>query len=766
MSDKPGVLGSYHLGQVLKASARKLGERCGAAAVEMLAGRLTEYIGSVTDDRHSYVWRSAIEEHEQDAHNDGSRDVLVDAVRDAALGATGTATAAALDVAKSLLESPYPTLTRIGIYVCGEHYGTVGAAFWDSAKASWFVDVPYWHELYWFISKGFPKFSAAQRMKFLEFVEQLKGDWSDASRQEELDETQMRNLLHPASGQGDEEVDARYGALVQRWGPVRDHPDFHTYSTSGWVGDQSPITSDALVAMSGQDLVTYLRGFSPAVSSWDGPTYRGLASTLSAAVRASEDGFASRIILFVDLARPYQHGLLRGLKERWSDDKRDIDWPTTLMLVQTLVSSPTFQVDLTAEQAEGWEPSVHWVVSDIADLVKSASGTKRHMPPEGYRLWLQVLRQVLEASPADNEQSSDAVSHAINSSRGRTLEAFIHLALAMRRTEAAEDSASNETWTAVGPVLEAELGTSETGLNAEFAAMCGLYCANLHFLNADWTEGNFDRLFSTTNEAAWRCAAQGFAYQSQLYAWLYQRLVAGGHLRKMILSDDLPDRVADRALQFLGLAYLEGMESLDGGGLLSELIVGLKVKELSELSWFFWTLRGNPEQTVRGSKVMAFWMSVAERIRASGVALPELQAALSQLAVFVHELTPATVEALVDAAPHAQVRHHGYMLLENLARLADQYPKEVAAVFRSAMSGFLPDFRVEDLTGCVIRLAKAGEVEEAEWICNAYADRGSTLLKDTYQAVRAMQRSALETANGAKRQAATGEAGEAGESST
>jgi hypothetical protein len=760
VNDKTGVLGSYHLGEVLKTSARKLGERCGAASVEMLAGRLVEYISSVRDDRHTYVWRSAIEEHDQDAHKNSSRDVLVDAVRDAALGATGTGTSAALVVAKSLLESPYPTLTRIGIYVCGEHYGTVGAAFWESAKACWFVDIPYWHELYWFINKGFSKFSAAQRAKFLEFVDQLKGDWSDASRQEELDETQRRDLLHPAYGQGDEEVDARYVALVQRLGPVRDHPDFHTYSTSGWIGDRSPITSDALVAMSGDDLVTFLRGFVPEVSSWDGPTYRGLASTLSAAVRASEDGFTSRIMLFADLARPYQHGLIRGLKDRWSDDKRDIDWQTTLMLVQALVSSPTFRVDLTAEQAEGWQPSVHWVVSDIADLVKSASGTKRHMPPESYRLWLQVLRQVLEVSPADNEQSSDAVSHAINSPRGRTLEAFIHLALAMRRKEAAEDSASNETWTAVGPVLEAELATSETGQNVDFAAMCGLYCANLHFLNADWTVDNFDRLFSSTNEAAWRCAAQGFAYQSHLHAWLYERLVAGGHLRKMVFSEDLPDRVSDRALQFLGLAYLEGMESLDGGGLLAELIVGLKVNELSKLAWFFWTLRGEPEPTARGAKILTFWMAVAERIRATGVALPELQSALSQLAVFVYELTPATVGALVDAAPHAQVQHHGYMLVENLVRLAGQYPKEVAVVFRAAMSGFLPDFRAEDVTGCVIRLAEAGEVEEAEWICNAYAERGSTLLKATYQAVRAMQRSALEAADGADRQSATAESRE------
>ena len=190
MSDKAGVLDSYHLGEVLKTSARKLGERCGAAAVDMLARRLADYMGSAEDDKYSYIWRSAIEDHEQDTHKEGTRAVLVDAVRDAALGATSTSSPATLAVAKSLLQSPYPTLARVGIYVCGEHYGTVGAAFWECARGSWLIDLPYWHELYWFINKAFSRFSAAQRTQFLGFVEQLKGDWSDESRQEEWDQTQ------------------------------------------------------------------------------------------------------------------------------------------------------------------------------------------------------------------------------------------------------------------------------------------------------------------------------------------------------------------------------------------------------------------------------------------------------------------------------------------------------------------------------------------------------------------------------------------------
>lgn len=739
MTDNKGVLDSYHLGEVLKLSSRKIGERCGAAGVELLARRLTEYIGTLEEDKYSYVWRSAIEDHEQDSNNDDSRSALLNAVRDAALGATTTDTPAARDLVKSLLLSPYQTLTRIGIFVCGENYGNVGSVFWSCVKDEWFFGNSYWHEIFWFIKKSFTKFSSIERARFLGIVDNFKGDWPDASKQVERDETFKRDILYPAFGLGDCDVDKKYQTLVERFGSVRDHPDFHLYSTGGWVGEQSPVASDVLVAMSDEELIRFLNGFSPTENDWDGPSYRGLASSLSTAVRASEDGFGGRIELFVDLARPYQHGLLRGLKERWADDKRDINWEAAIKALSVIVSKPEFKYELNNLNNEGSEPSVHWVICDIADLLKSATNSERHLPAELYNSFLEILRKILAfQAPSPAELSNDAVTHAINSTRGRILEAFIHLALAIRREEVASGSAHSNSWINFEAIFDSELSSSEQGMNADFAALAGLYCVNLHYLNPQWTESNFHRLFSASNEVAWRCSAQGFAYQSHLYDWLFKKLVEGGHLRKMIYSEGLPDQVSVKALQFLGLAYLQGMESLETG-LFSELIVELKIKELKQLCWFFWTLRGG-EPSARSPKIIAFWLRVVEQMRLNNTRSPELKSALSQLVAFVQELNQELVDALVEVAPNAQVEHHGYLLIEHLARLASRYPTEVATVYKAALDGFLPDFDREEIIDCVIRLAEAGAVDDAEFICNVYAHQGSTLLKETYETIKAKQR--------------------------
>lgn len=742
MDKKSGVLDNYHLGEALRPTAEKFGVRCGLSAVQLLAERLAQSIGGPEEDRFSYIWRAAIEEHEQDANRDDYRFVLVDVLRDVAMGATNAYSEGASRCAQTLLESQYATLVRIGIYVCAARYGNIGPIFWESVKTEWFIQEDYWHELYWLIKKNFRRFSSIERARFLAMVDEVRDNQTDEAVAKEWEMGRRRDLLHAAAGLGDTEVDEKYKQLVSRCGPVAEHPDFHYYhSRGGWLAERSPVTSDVLVEMSNAELLALFSSFVPEQSRWDGPTYTGLASALSAAVRASKDGFASSIRLFVEVGRPYQHGLLRGLKERWADDRREISWPDTLWLMHSMVKSPAWKADLDVNPIEGWAPSVYWVIGDMSDLMKAGSSPERQLENTLLAEGLDILTRLLATlEPDSKSNASDAVSHAINSPRGRVIDAVINVALAMRRQEVAIGIDTGATWKLVKPILDAELTSSEAGSNADFAALGGMYCVNLHYLNSKWVEDNFDRLFSTSNNSAWDCAAQGFAYQRYLYDWLYQKLRSGGHLRKLVFSKELPGSVSEKALQFTGLAYLKGLETLEGDSLLAELVGALKVDELSELCWFFWTLRDTNEIA---APVLQFWRQVAEAIRKSNIEQPVLQSALNQLAVFFDELTPSDAQMWAEAAPYAHVRHHGNILVKNMSRLAGKNPNEVAIVFRRALTGFIPDYDKEQVIRCVTQMADNGAIDEAEWICNEYARQNSILLKETYQALRASTRAQL-----------------------
>lgn len=742
-SELTSVVNLNRLKDSIGPSAMRLGQRLGVEAVSLFVGRLAQCLESPARDRHSYIWRAAIEDHEQDSSDHSVQSTFVDLVRDCALGAISEGNPeVAAAVVKLLLNSELVTVVRIGLYVCGEHYGppAVSTAFWESFKPEWLSDVEYWHETYWLVKKAFSRFNAAERKRFLEAVDSLYKLGPDGALSDEVDVEQRRDILGAAAGNGDVEIDRMYGELVKQLGEPRSHPDFHTYmEVSGWSGEHSPLRIESLLSMSDDELFAYLRSFKPEPTRWDGPTYRGLASQLAAAVRASEDGFSKRTAQFVDMPRPYQHGLLSGLRDRLTQDKREIDWDATVGLIESIVGSPGFQVDANAPLPDGFEPNTQWVIGDIAMLVKSGvHGDK--LPKELVVRLVNALIKVLDLTqPTSPTDVDDAVSHAINSSRGKTLEALITASMAVGRVGLDPAFA----WSLVEGRLNAELAASEVGQNGDFAALAGMYCPGLHFLNPQWVEGNFDRIFSKSNDTAWRCAAHGFAYQTQVYKWLYRKLVDGGHLGRMVAGDAVPKSAHEKAIQFVAVAYLNGDEPLTGTGLLATFITEIRAQELSKICWFFWTLRGkNGAPSPHALKILDFWQRVAQVIRDRGRANPELQSDLIYLAPFVAKLEPPIVQVWSEAAPFADVNHHGYILLEYLAVHVKESPDGVAHIFDEALKGFRPVFQEEDLVAIVKGLAAAGRMDKAQAYCHQYGQLNPPMLRTLYEELRAADRKA------------------------
>ena len=733
-----GIVGDYHVRETLRKSADLLGRRCKQDAVRALSRSLIESIGSPEDDARSYWWRSAIETHEQDRYHDDLRSALIDGVRDAAVGCISENVDDGREAVTELLKSSHPSLVRIGIFACGARYGEVGDIFWSECHPGWFQDPVYWHEVYWFIRKGFRRFSAAHRQSYLDAVAGYHRDWSDVARQDELDDRHRRDLLHPAQGQGDPQVDELYRRLADRYGQPRENLDFHVFSTSGWSGERSPIGVSELLQFDNQELLAYLREFQPS-EGWEGSTTTGLADTLAEALRASDDAFSNRLAAFAEMHAAFQHGIFKGLKVRWTEDKKEIDWATSLGLASAIIQASNFLSAVTTDDESGSEPSVHWVSNDILDLLRAGiDDDDRAMPPELLPTALAIAEVVVRAYPTNPANgSTDAVTDAINTPRGRALELIIRLLLHASRLKS-RDIQTAIAWDIVRPLFDAELVMSEAGGNADFAAHAGTYISNLHHLAPEWVEANFDRLFSKANAAAWSCAAQGFAYQRYMYDWLYSRLKSGGHLSRMLEEDEsLREPVLEKALQFLALAYIAGKEPLEGSevDLMPRLIERLQPEKFSRLCWFLWTLRGSLDDSKR-ARVLDFWKAVAKRIRGNETDHPLVLSALNLLGSHVHELHGEQIEAWQQAAPFAQDAHHGPSLVEELARLAPNYPIAVGSVFLAALDRFVPEYDEKDIIDCVRSIAQAGRVELAERICRTYAEKGSTLLNQTYFEIR------------------------------
>jgi hypothetical protein len=746
MREEKTLVAAHYLKDALAGNCETLGEKCGDAAVQLFVRRLTGCIGQPEDDKYTYVHRKAIEEHEQDSYSgDSAVSVFIDALRDTMIGYSRVGKDSASSSVAGLLQSNYVTVVRVGLYICDKNYHLFSTVFENNFQEKWLIDVGFWHEAYWLVKNNYSNFSASLKHKFRDFVERLPGEWDeDDERVDDYKNYHRRDLLGAALGQGDIEVDNKYHALEKKYGPVREHIDFHSYSSAGWVGSPSPKSSEEFLKMSSRELSDFMSTFVPERNVWDGPSYRGASMSLQEAVKAKDDGFKSEFDLFSGVHPAFQHGLLSGLKDRLTIVGAAFDWTATVELVQKILSNKINQSNSVDEASQGGllEPTAEWVLADISDLIKAGFQSEdKQIPPSLQIDCLKIVLNLLStSSPSDTSDTQEAVSKMINNRYGKALETSLVGALAVARVERAK-TAHFDVWTLVGPVYEAALDDSEHGANLEFATFAGLYSANLHFLAPDWVEANFDRMFSLKSNPAWLCAAQGFSYQNHLYPWLYKKLKDGDHLYRMITEESLKDQVRDRAMQFLGLAYLNDdleplSESEPDAGLLAKVMGELNENALSRLCWFFWTLRGQGPESEIGRKVIKFWMKLDCVIYASTSAHPELLSALNSLSVFIETLDDVTTKLLKNAAVFSNIKFHTHTLVTELARLSEKNPREVSEIFDEVTDKFLPDFEESDVIIIVENIAKGGNVDVARKICNKYADKQVNFLNDVFSRIR------------------------------
>ena len=119
---------------------------------------------------------------------------------------------------------------------------------------------------------------------------------------------------------------------------------------------------------------------------------------------------------------------------------------------------------------------------------------------------------LLEKTEPVSKANKDAMNEAINSTRGKVIEALFSHALRACRVSDKEIGNHDSVWTDVQPVFDRELNKC-TGTNFEFSTLCGVYLANLTYIKHSWVKNNIkQRIFSDKFPDNCRCALIGLAY--------------------------------------------------------------------------------------------------------------------------------------------------------------------------------------------------------------------------------------------------------------
>jgi len=709
------VFEDHWLKELINTTAAEFGRKAGEDAADIFLARVKEVFAHAMGGRDTWVFRPAIEEHQQNYNWRGPYNRFVEGLRDSVIAWLDADTDAARPYAESLLDSGVEIVERIAIHILDQRFEALRDLVPNAISPALF-DAGHRHELHLFLEHHFQQLTEDEKARVLDIIRDLplpdRGDDSERIRL-----GIQRNWLTPIAGQGYEPADTWLAELNEALGTsaMFARANFNSYHEMRWGFGLTPHEAQELVAFAQAGTIVHrLNEFTPS-NSWDGPSKRSLSDSVIDAVGAAPDPFVEQLPQFLHAKPEYQYAILARLKQLWDawDGKQagppwDRIWPKLIDFFEAILNNEEFWKGEIVDEPE-LSPTRDWIPPAIAEFLREGTRSDdKAYAPELLPRTLSLVTILLEKSEPQAEPSNgDALNGAINTAKGKAIEALLDHALRRCRLSDEAKNSHAEVWHQLEPLFDAELAQCRNG-NFEFSALAGAYIGNLHYMSADWVHSNFKAIFPTEFPANCLAALDGLGF-SPLMKPIFDELIATGVVDWALRRDMKGDRARENLLQLLGLSYLWGDEPLDGRRY-AYLFEDRRFDDLEEISRYFWMVRGEALTAEQKERIFLFW----DRCVAWGVTLEPPPAALfselSLLSCYLTAIDERALRRLVAVTPFTSVNYNADRLIEELARLANTSPGAAAHVLRVLLDAYQPSYDFEDrLKKLIVQLATHAE---------------------------------------------------------
>jgi hypothetical protein len=698
---------SWHAKKINKKVAGKAGKVLGADAVQLFQSRLETILNKENNDKWSFIWRSAIEDHDQNHGADDSEDIIIEAFRDSLLAYVEADPDSCIKYIEELLGSNFETIRRVAIYAIDRQFRYLCSCA-DHVISREYFSSNYRHELWQLLRNHYRDLGPEQKRCVLSIVNDLT-ETEESGQISEGATAYTRAIWFSAIKDCDEEVAKYYRQNIEKTGAEPKNPDFSSYMSVGNVEYKSPMPVEELLSLEIDDLLVQLSSVKDQ-GSFREPSFKGLVKALQQAVKAEPLRYYTLLHKFTEADLPFVNSIIEAYQELWTEKAQlpwDEIWDSLLRFCRDIVNQDRFWSAENAKERSSFVANRYWVVGAIGRLIESGTKSDEHAFNEKLLNNAEAVLLVLldKETGAEFKVDTDAVSLAINSARGRCIEALVNMTLRSCRLSDKRSGTHVETWNHFQPIYDAELSRAEIS-EYEFVTLVSNYLPNFMYMSNDWVLENLDRIFDQNNYQKWLCAMQGYSFVSLVYEGIYKHLKEHGHLIKGLDDDNIKERVIEKVIQNIAVAYVNNFETLDQG-LIKQLLQRGKQSELSHLIWFFWTLRKDGDDNIK-AKVFALWPLILEVIDTSNREGRLLASKLCDWAAFVDEVTDENKELLLAVALFAEEGYNSYDLLRSISRISERQPMEACEIWLRLLEGAKPDFPEESIREALTNFIRIG----------------------------------------------------------
>jgi hypothetical protein len=735
-------LDSYQAEEFVNKSAIELGNQLGWAAVELFKKKFTEVLEINSNDKWSNVWRNAIAEHKQNSRNDDADDIVLKLFRDSLIGYfQSNQTAESNEKLIAIISSDFQTIKRIGIYVASECFENISKEVIDLVIDRNHFNDKYRHELWHFLNKHFTKLNEAQQTSVIESISGLMVTNDETGAIEDKPTAYKQSNWYAAIKEVSELANANYQKCIQITGVEPDHPDFSSYMSGGVVVNESPLTVTELAVMLEEPmkLLKFLNEYDH-VGHFDEPGIEGLVETFGALVSLEDCTVLNNLKHFIDLKPHYLNKIFSSYSQLWSGKShRALDnlWPKLIDFAHTLFKQDSFWQTPENNDSSPFIGDKNWVVSSYCRLVESGCEKDERAfdinLSDTVKSTLELLLERVNGRDFDND--SDAVSIAINSPRGRCLEAYLKLALYQCRNVKNDDDERQNIWAEYEPVFSNELNKPATANEYEFITLVVMYVLNFSYLSKKWTSENLDKMFGEVNSLQWLCAVQSYTYVGQLIPEIHKIFKANNFYVAILDNRNLKDTVKARYIEYMCIAHIHKIENLDDDDSVVQLLLKRKNdNELSKMIWFLWSIR-NKDNDVTQKLIFDLWPKLVELIGKQTTEQRPLASKLALWAEYIKNLDEQSKLWLCEVAPFVQDDHNGMSFMKQLARMSDTAPIDTADIWKATLVNpfYMYDLKpLEQIFKNLIAIGKEGK-DAASEIAGVYIKNRDEAVVMLYQ---------------------------------
>lgn len=502
--------------------------------------RSSKNVDFETGDDYSYIWRPAIEEHEQNNdHNLVS--AVLGCVRDAfevGIRAGEISLAAALD----LLDSrELAVFRRIRIHLLAEFGDQEGLRVTHTIlDRNLFDDHRLKHEYSRLVGRQLACIEVADREQWYRWVDegpdmsdfdenvrsQLQREPTASDRQSRIDYWKFEKLhwVHDALEGPRREFYERM--LAEHGTPELADLNIRTGTV---LSEETPTTADRLSSMTFEQAVDWVSSWQPARNQVLGASVSGLSAIFGEYVARRPEEFSRKAPILRDRPQSFVSTYIKQMSVAIKAG-REVFLLPVLELCEWVVGLP---VD------EGWQS----VRDEISELIQTACQATRENRPlfnlsdfrRGFWTLLSHLYRdrsksyIIRETSSDDLRLRDYFDLGLNSPRGRAVAAGLDfarwVALHLTAAKGGQDAVPGgmQSIPELGELLEWQIDTENQSLEA--MAMIGARMGVINWIDGGWLANNAHRLFSLERLEQAPQHAFGWAAWNAFLVWVRPHIV-------------------------------------------------------------------------------------------------------------------------------------------------------------------------------------------------------------------------------------------------